>query len=154
MSTQQESTTAARQKPSYPRFWNWDEDGPLLAAPFVRFSQGQTKLFGPKPIAVVEVDGEERSVWLTQTVLFRQFRDELQRRPDHKLAPGERISSEKHEKKQSEEGGYAYTPFTTIFHDAPELSETDLFELDTKKQEPKKPEEEPASSSQDDGIPF
>ena len=31
-------------------------------AKFVKFDQGQTKMYGPKPICVVEVDGEERSV--------------------------------------------------------------------------------------------
>jgi hypothetical protein len=150
MSSQQ-SNTEAGEKPSYPAYWDFDEDGPLLSARFVKFDQGQTKMYGPKPICVIEADGEERSLWLTQTVLYQRFRDELLRRPGRTLAVGERISVERHEKKRTENGRYEYTPFTIIFHDAPELSTSDLFELDTGPAGAKS--EEPSEPDVDD-VPF
>jgi hypothetical protein len=145
-----ETLPSSTDKPSYPPYWDWDEDGPLLSASFVKFDQGHTKLFGPKPICVVEVDGEERSVWLTQTVLYRRFRDELMSRKDRTLAVGERISIDRHEKKRPEDG-QEYWPFTTVFHDAPELSTDSLFELDSPVETKKAPEPEPED---DDAIPF
>jgi hypothetical protein len=150
MSTQQSSTSAG-EKPSYPAFWDFDQDGPLLAAPFVRFSQGQTKLYGPKPVCVVEVDGEERSLWLTQTVLFQNFRRELQGRPDHTLVVGERISAEKHEPKMGE-NGREYIDFTVVFHDSPAVTTDTLFGLETG---PTAKQEEPQPASDvDDDVPF
>ncbi len=149
--TTEKSTTEVGEKPSYPAYWDFAEDGPLLSARFVKFDQGQTRQYGPKPICVLEVGGEERSLWLTQTVLYQRFRDELLRRPDRTLAVGERISVERHEKKRTEDGRYEYTPFTIVFHDAPSVSETDLFELDSPAETKKAPEPQPAD---DDGIPF
>ncbi len=74
----------AQPEPSteYPETWLFDEHGETVAGTFLRWDQGQKKKYGPKTIAVLEVDGTERSLWLNATVLYGKFRDELQIAPD------------------------------------------------------------------------
>ena len=113
----------------FPKAWRWDEDGETLNGRFVRFDQGQMRSYGKKVIAVLEVGGVERSVWLTQTVLYGKFRDELERRPGHKLEPGERVYIKRTGKVESEAAVGAYWGFSIGFPDRREVSTEDLFAL-------------------------
>ena len=73
-------TESSAEQPSYPKSWDWEVDGPTAAGTFVRFDSGPTKGYGRKPICVLGVDGEERSVWILETALFGRIRDELAQR--------------------------------------------------------------------------
>jgi hypothetical protein len=106
----------------FPRAWVFDDDGPLVRGRFVKFDRGQTRDFGPKVIAVLEVEGAQRSIWLTTAVLYGKFRDELQQRPGHRLEPGERITIKRLEKVESADAIGPYWKFGVVFHDAPELT--------------------------------
>jgi hypothetical protein len=143
------ATTEAYLDPAdYPAAWVWDEDGEQLAGTFVGFTEGYTRNFGKKVIAVLEVEGVKRSVWLTTTVLYGKFRDELRSRPGHKLQPGERVNISRNGKAESEEAMGAYWKFSVGFPDRPEPSTEDLFDLG----------DEPAATepkeADDDGVPF
>jgi hypothetical protein len=149
----------------FPEAWLWEEHGERVSGNFIRFTRGYTKSYGPKTIAVLEVDGIERSIWLTATVLFRKFEDELRDRPEHKLAAGERITVKRGEMVESPDAMGAYRNFTVVFHDKPELEVEDLFDLGDDK--PAQPEAKSAERARaaanagerpqfesDDEIPF
>jgi hypothetical protein len=104
-------------------------DGESVSGNFVRFALGFTRDYGEKPIAILNVGGEERSLWLAQTVLYGKFRDELLRRPDHRLEPGERVEIRRQGKVESEAAMGSYWSFSVRFPDRPELSTRDLFGL-------------------------
>jgi hypothetical protein len=110
---------------------------------------------GLKVILVLDVDGTERSVWLSQTALFNKVKDELNRRTSKTLEPGERVIVQRHEKTTSE-NGRSYWPFAVSFPDRPEKSTADLFGLDQGLVKYEKEPTEPSASDvdPDDGIPF
>jgi hypothetical protein len=137
----------------YPEAWLWDEHGPMVSGSFVRFARGQTRDYGKKVIAVLDVDGEQRSIWLTATVLFGKFRDELFDRPGHRLEPGERITVQRLDKVETAGARGAYWNFAVLFHDSPQPSEGDLFGFAD--DDSGLPEEPTATSEQaDDAISF
>jgi hypothetical protein len=113
----------------FPQAWIFGEDGDLVTGGFVRFDEGPTRDYGTKVILVLEVDGVERSVWLSVTALFSRVRGELNRRTSKTLDLGERVVIQRHEKKQSK-NDREYWPFTIAFPDRPQKSTSDLFELD------------------------
>jgi hypothetical protein len=113
----------------YPETWKFGDHGDLVAGTFVRFDEGPTREYGMRVILVLDVDGRERSVWLSQTALFNKVRDELNRRTSKTLDPGERVVVQRHEKTTSE-NLREYWPFTVSFPDRPEKSTTALFDLD------------------------
>ncbi len=88
----------------YPETWKFAEHGDLVAGTFVRFDEGPTRDYGMRVILVLDVDGAERSIWLSQTALFNKVRDELNRRTSKTLEPGERVVIQRHEKTTSENG--------------------------------------------------
>ena len=149
------ATTSKQQGEGYsedfPDNWIFDEHGETVAGTFVRFERGQTKSYGAKPIAVLEVDGVERSLWLNTAVLVGKFRDELQQRPERELRPGERVVVKRLEKKTAGDGVTSYWNFRVLFPDRPELSTSDLFDLDA---EPQREPQPVAESAADDDIPF
>jgi hypothetical protein len=51
-----------------------------VAGTYVRMSNASTD-YGRKAIVVLNVDGEEHSVWLFETALVSKFKDELAERP-------------------------------------------------------------------------
>ena len=143
----------------YPETWKFDEHGDLVAGTFVRFDEGPTRDYGMRVILVLDVDGVERSVWLSQTALFNKVQDELNRRTSKTLEPGERVVVQRHEKTTSE-NGRSYWPFAVSFPDRPVKSTNDLFELDEgpvayETKEPTETKERaPGDVGPDDGIPF
>jgi len=56
----------------------------------VRVDEAQSA-YGPKAVVVLNVDGTDRAVWLTQTALVSKFQDELQRRRASDFDADERI---------------------------------------------------------------
>jgi hypothetical protein len=134
---------APGESAEFPRAWLWDEDGETVSGTFVGFTQGQTRNFGRKVIALLDVDGERRSLWLNSTVLLGKFRDELQGRPDQRLGQGERITVSRLGKVASAEAMGPYWKFAVLFHDRPEPSVEELFDLGG--------EPEPRASAPDSG---
>jgi hypothetical protein len=61
------SNAASSGEEQYPARWDWAE-GKVLDGTFLRLEQGHTR-FGESPIAIISVDGIERSVWLFHQVL-------------------------------------------------------------------------------------
>jgi hypothetical protein len=140
----------------YPEKWIFSEHGETIAGTFLRFERGQTKNYGSKPIAVLEVDGAERSLWLNTAMLVGKFRDELEQRPERELVPGERIVVTRLGKTRTEDGNTEYWKFRVLFPDRPALSTNELFDFEgeppPRRTEPEqKPEPE---QKRDDDIPF
>jgi hypothetical protein len=127
--TTQTVTEQQAGETAYPETWKFGDHGDLVAGTFVRFDEGPTRDYGMRVILVLDVDGRERSIWLSQTALFNKVRDELNRRASKALDPGERVVVQRHEKTTSE-NGREYWPFVVSFPDRPEKSTTDLFGLD------------------------
>jgi hypothetical protein len=119
----------AGKQASFPRSWRWETDGELVSGRYLRFDSGPTRGYGRKPIIVLDLDGEERSIWLMQDVLYNRFRDELIGRPGRKLTVGERIVIRRLGEKTSEESGRTYRAFSILFPDRPETSPETLFDL-------------------------
>jgi hypothetical protein len=138
----------------HPEAWLWDEHGPVVSGTFVHFARGQTRDYGKKVIAVLDVGGEQRSIWLTATVLFGKFRDELLDRPGHRLEPGERITVKRLDKVESAEARGAYWNFAVLFHNSPQPSEGDLFGFADADADSAPPSEPTSGKREDDGIPF
>jgi hypothetical protein len=146
---------------TYPKRWVFDKgdqgkadwlDGSPVDGQFVRFEQGRAGEYGQKPIAILEVDGVERSVWLLHDALYNRFRDELQRRSMPKLVLGERIVIEKHKEKTRSKNDRDYQGYDVYFPDAPAPSEEQLFKIDSASaDESTLPTEE---STPDEDIPF
>jgi hypothetical protein len=146
---------ASDESAEFPKAWLWDEDGETVSGTFVGFTQGQTRNFGRKVIVLLEIEGERRSIWLNNTVLLGKFRDELQDRPEQRLSQGERITITRLGKVDSAEAMGPYWKFVVLFHDRPEPSVEELFNLGGEP-EPRAPVPdsgaEPAGA--DDDVPF
>jgi hypothetical protein len=166
MATEQ-TTEAYDQAGEFPESWIWDEDGETVSGSFVGFTRGQTRDFGPKVIVLLEVEGQRRSIWLNTTVLHGRVRDELQQRPGHRLNEGERITIRRLEKVESPDAIGPYWKFRVVFHDAPEPSVEEMFDLADDpplEQPPTKPKpaakkkatkaKQSAEAKADDDIPF
>ena len=81
------------------------EPGQTLEGRFERLERGTTKDGEPRAIAIMTIDGAERSLWLHETALRAKF-SEL--RPE----PGELVAIHKGaEKRTSETSGRSYWPF-------------------------------------------
>jgi hypothetical protein len=147
----------------FPASWRWESDGDIERGRFVRFTSGPTKLYGRKPIAVLEVDGEERSIWITTHLLFQAFKEELERRENNTLEPGEEITIRWSGKKDPEGGGPSYHVHRITFHSSPGDSPESTFGLGTPtlnlgESDTGEPVSAPnmggPATDEDDGIPF
>ena len=106
---------AKEQEQTYPRTLLWEEDAEDLgdhrrvSGRFVGIDEAPTKN-GLKPILVLEIDGEERSVWVLHGPFLSKLTEELERRPNGEFTPGELIVIEQaKEKKIAEASGRPYT---------------------------------------------
>ena len=76
---------AKEQEQTYPRTLLWEEDGEDLgdrrrvSGRFVGLDEAPTRN-GLKPILVLEIDGEERSVWVLHGPFQDKLTEELERR--------------------------------------------------------------------------
>jgi len=95
----------------------------------VRLTSGPTKLYGRQPIVVLEVDGEERSVWLNRFVLRQAFKEEFERRGKVELTPGEEISISWQGKATPKGGGTPYHRYEVTFHQGAGEQLEDMFGL-------------------------
>ena len=102
---------------------------------------------------ILDIDGEERSIWLLNEALFNQFRQEIQSRPERKLASGERVVVQRLGKRKSESTGREYVDFRVHFPDRPEPTLEQLWGDDIAAD--KATDQQAADEGKtDDGIPF
>jgi hypothetical protein len=126
----------------YPRSWRFDEDGLRIAGTYVEMNEGPSE-YGRRAICVLDVDGEKRSLWLTQEALIAKFRDELERRELADFTAGERIMVERGSEKKQSANGRGYWPFTVRFPDAPQKPAAELLGASAERDE-----------TQTDDVPF
>jgi hypothetical protein len=112
-----ESVTNTSAETDFPVTWRWEEDGDEIDGTFVEIDEGPTA-FGVKPIVVLEVAGEKRTLWLLETALRNKFMDEVARRPSGDLTVGERIVVRRGGMRESA-SGKSYRSFHTDFPDRP-----------------------------------
>lgn len=119
-----EETTAPEEgEDDFPRNWRFDEDGAEVRGTFVKFDVGQTQEYGDCPILVLNVEGEERSVWLFHTALRSKFQKEVNRRD---LEVGEQINIKQAGMKKSG-NNRSYQNYMVAFVDAPPLDAKAIF---------------------------
>jgi hypothetical protein len=92
------------------------EAGATLEGRFKHLARGHTRDGDERAIAVIEVDGDERALWLHETALRGQFR---QLKPE----PGETVRVEKGSKKRESGNRFKYWPFKVT---APKRPAADL----------------------------
>jgi hypothetical protein len=144
----QSSTAAASTESRFPAAWRFDEDGLRIEGRFVRIDEGPSE-YGRRPIIVLDVDGTERALWLSQEVLRRRFADELDRRQSQDFVPGEQIVVERGAEKRESEAGRSYWPFVVDFPEGPRRSGAAILSPAERSDQP-----EPPAEVVDDGIPF
>jgi hypothetical protein len=113
----------AEEEDDFPRNWRFDEDGAEVRGSFVKFDVGQTQEYGECPILVLNVDGEERSVWLFHTALRSKFQKEVNRRD---IEVGEQINIKQAGQKKSG-NNRTYQNYMVAFVDAPPLDAKAIF---------------------------
>src|SRR5438034_1020679 len=112
---------AANQNPpdaAFPVTWRWDEHGHTIHGLYVRMDEAVTD-YGRKAILVLDVDGEERSIWLFDSALVSKFQEQLATRATGDFTPGERILIERGAEKVESANGRRYWPYKVRFPDAP-----------------------------------
>jgi hypothetical protein len=129
-----------------PRTWDWREDGEHVSGLFVRFDEAPTRGYGYKAILILDVDGEQRTVWLFHEALLNQLREEITRRGADDLEAGEQIDVFRVGDKVSESSGRTYTDYKAVFPDRPKRSGSDI--LGAREKPAEKPDED------DNSIPF
>jgi hypothetical protein len=160
-STKKAETEAAADKaneteeapPEYPRWWDWQEDGSPVRGTFVRAGTGYTAQ-GERPFVVLDVEGEERTVWLLNEVLRNQFAREVYRRPSRQIEVGERIEVWRLGERASASSDRRYVNFRVEFPDGPQATQADVFGLPP--EAAVVPDDEPESGYEtgEEGIPF
>jgi hypothetical protein len=143
-----EKTVTQAQDSDFPRTWRFDEDGLEVVGKYVATDEGPTQN-GPCPILVLEVDGEERSVWCFHTALRRRIADEIARRSSGDLTPGETVVIRQGESKTSE-SGRKYVSYYTRFPEAPKRTAGEIFKADAIDSPP----EPQSDTATDEDIPF
>lgn len=118
-----EQTTDAQtnEEQEFARGWRFDEDGPEVRGKFVKFDVGHTE-HGQCPIVVLNVDGEERSVWCFHTALKSKFQQEVNRRD---VQVGELIVIKQAGEKQG--ANRKYMNYVVTFPDAPPVDAKAIF---------------------------
>jgi hypothetical protein len=114
---------------------------------FIGFDEGPTA-YGDKPIVVVQVDGEPRSLWLFDTALVSKFRDEIRRRTTRDLTPGEQLYIKRGQMITSGTGR-DYRRYDVRFPDRPKRKAADILGAPT--DDPLEPDQERA---EDESLPF
>jgi len=101
---------SASSESGFPRYWDWDEDGLTAAGTYVKIDSAATQ-FGTKAIIVLEIDGEERSVWVNQEALRSKLGAELERRKARDFNLGERLIIRRGAEKKMSANDRNYWPF-------------------------------------------
>ncbi len=150
------SDDTREQAGAHPRSWLWSEDGSTITGTYVRMDTGPSD-YGERAIIVLNVDGEDRSLWLNETALVAKFRDELARRTSGDFEPGERITASRGAAKVESANGRGYWPCPVTFHDAPRRSAAEILGISIKPDAEPELSAEPApltATGTDDGIPY
>ncbi len=108
----------------YPRSWDWDKEGERVEGAFVELGEGPT-VNGLQPIAVLEVDGEHRSIWLFHEALRSKFRAELERRAGGDFDEGEPVVIERRGWREGA-SGRRYVDYFVAFPAAPRRSAAEI----------------------------
>jgi hypothetical protein len=123
----------SQQNDERPRNWFFGtgegKDGMVADGRFVRFTEGPTKDGRMLPILVLEVDGEERSVWLFHEALAAKFKDEVARRASGDLVVSEPIRIEQLGRRQSATGDRSYVDYSVVFPERPTKSAREILGL-------------------------
>ena len=140
--------------PTHAVSWRWDDDGPTVTGEYVKMDEAVTD-YGRKPILILGVDGEPRSVWLFDAALVSQFREELAKRASGDFDAGERVPIERGAEKVKSSNGRGYWPYKVRFPDAPRRSASSILGVvdDGDTEIPTDPLKA-ASATDDDSIPF
>lgn len=146
MSIAQSETTGNSDSSDFPRTWRWDQDGESLTGTFVEFDEGPTA-YGAKPILVIEIEGERRSVWLLEKAVLSRFADEVATRANRDLTPGERVEIRRGDVVTSGTGR-EYRSFRVRFPDRPKRKALDILGGSATDEPPSEGE------GQDGDIPF
>lgn len=112
----------------YPRGWQWEVDGDELVGTFVEIGEAPTAS-GYRPIVILEVAGERRTLWLFHEALRSKFAQEVARRPEGDLRPGEPVLVRRLGEKQSAYGR-TYVDYRVVFAESPRRSPRDILGLD------------------------
>ena len=88
------------------------EPGDEVEGRFLRLERGHTRDGDERAIAILEVDGAERAIWLHEKALRGQFR---QLRPE----VGETVNIEKGREKRESGSGFRYWPFRVTAPERP-----------------------------------
>jgi hypothetical protein len=142
-----EEQNSSKDETDFPRNWRWDDDGDEIAGTFLEIDEGPTA-YGTKPILILEVEGEPRSVWLLETAIQSRFADEVAKRPSRDLTVGERIHIRRGDIVTSGTGR-DYRAFKVRFPDRPKRKATEI--LGKPAGESPEADEEP---NEDDELPF
>lgn len=140
----------------FPRDWDWSLDGATADGAYTSVNQGRT-VNGPRPIIVLTIDGEPRSVWVFWEALRSKLAEELQRRKARTFTAGERISITKHPKRKSKTSDNETVPFTVRFLDVEPESALDIlggFTPAASSEPELVPDPSPAAGDHDDVVPF
>jgi len=133
----------------YPETWRFDEDGLTAAGTYMRMDTGPSA-YGQKPILVLEINSQARSLWIVQEALRSRLADELARRRAREFSVGERIEISRGAEKKLSENDREYWPFKVSFPDAPRQDAADLLG----RTEPAAADSESAPLVVQDDIPF
>jgi hypothetical protein len=148
----------AETKIEYPATFVWEEDAEDLGdryhleGTFLALEEGPTAQ-GTRPILVLEIDGEARSVWVLHGPFLNKLQEELERRAVPEFTVGERMVFERwKEKATSESTGRSYTPYKAWYPDRPKRSAKDILGVGTSVVADDVTEN--GDGQTDDGIPF
>jgi hypothetical protein len=122
----------------------WEVDGDEIDGTFVNLDEAPTS-YGDKPIVVLNVAGEDRTVWLLETALRNKFADEVRKRQSEAFTVGERIVIRRGEMRQSGTGR-TYRHFTVTFVDRPKRNAVQILGP--------APTGPATASEENDGIPW
>lgn len=114
---------------AFPRGWNFydrdgvEADGPVASGTYVRVEEGPLSDGSFAPIVVLNIDGEERSIWCLGTVLLNQFGKAFRHR---EVAVGEQIVVTYTGEKKSAKN-FKYRNYVVRFPDAPAADAKAIF---------------------------
>jgi hypothetical protein len=137
---------------AFPEFYEWDTDGNELEGAYVAFTSIPTKVYGEKPALILHVGTADRTIPLWDTALGNRFRDEIARRPDGDLVPGERVLIRRGGMVDGA-NGYKYRAYKVVFPDAPKRSPKDILGAHEAGTEPAV-QTPPAGEPDTEQIPF
>jgi hypothetical protein len=138
----------------YPRAWRFDEGGAEIAGSYVRIDRAHTSS-GACSVLVLDVDGEERGIFLFHEALRSRLAQELQRRGASDFERGEPIVVEQLGWRESA-AGRRYRSYRVEFRAAPLPSAADLLSAPVASFEERPAVERgtTAAATDEDEIPF